>query len=255
MTHPAHRIAQPLFSAVAGPLLGRPRLICLLGIMRSGSTLLTELLLNNPQIVGFGESHVNYAEPDPIGRLRYGALRMTGRLDWGERFLLDKVLHDAHMTDPAQAMAHADFRPLFILRSPAGNMRSLAKMFADKTPDIATDIPALLLGRYAQLAAIADALPADVPVAAISYDRLVADAEGTLAKLTGHFGLKTPLSSDYAVSSRTGKWGVGDGSDNIRSGKIQAPAKAEATPAPAEVEDAYAALCEKLTARAGAAAL
>lgn len=258
--HSLHRIAMPLFVASASPFLGQPRLIAIFGTMRSGSTLLTEVLRNNPDIAGFGESHVQYRDRHSIGELRYWILWHTGQIDRKGRSLLDKILHHAHAPDPGVLAAHTDFWPIFLLRDPDGNGRSLAKMFQKHPGANDTDINALLMQRYAQLTEFLNAVDPDIPVAALSYQALTAAPDRVLSALTAHLELKIPLSKTYPVGRKTGRWGVGDGSEAIRSGRISAsnatlPGEPSAFVASRELREAYARFAEVVRARAHLACL
>jgi hypothetical protein len=230
--HVIHKVALNGLAPVLSMIAGRPRLL-LLSTMRSGSTLLTELLLNNPGIVGMGEAHVTYSDRHALHALRYWTLRHRGRLDTGDKLLLDKVLHRKYLPDVPCLQEMVDLVPVVLVRDPATNAASLEKMFSRRQNAAPTDVGKLMRARYDDIEATISAIAPDTPLAAISYEALTSAPETVLPGLGDFLGLNAPLSSDYKVSSRTGRWGVGDGSSNIKTGRIMS-----ATPrAPASASD------------------
>ena len=114
-----------------------------------------------------------------------------------------------------------------------------------------------MLGRYKNMRSLCDALPADMPVCAVSYERLTSDPEGTLETVSRFLDLHEPLRPEYSVSERTGRWGVGDGSHNIRSGRIlpRDPGPEDNSRVPDEVRAGFEGLKAHLAARSAFAAL
>jgi hypothetical protein len=239
-----HRLLYALLYPALAASLGRPRLILVLGSMRSGSSLLTHVLSSHPDILGFGEAHVRYDKPSSVVELGYWLLRFRRRWPGGARFLLDKVLHENHLPDLAMLAARTDLRIVMMTRGPSGNIASLAKMFAGKG-----DAGDYYVKRVAELSALVERIPAATPFHALSYEALTADPDRELVRLTAFLGLETPLLREYSLNEASGRWGVGDGSANIRAGEILARDAAAAPPAPAGALAAHRALVAKLIVR------
>ena len=248
MAHPLHRVALRAHRLVARPFHRRPRLIMLFSTMRSGTTLLSQVLTDSPEIAGFGESHVRYDDAGAVLDLKYWTFRFTRRYPFRPAYLFDKVLHEDHVPDFDLLATMAEVWPIFLIRNPADNGRSLQRMFgASAGPGACWPY---LAGRYGQLEDALRRLQGSRGIVALSYERLTGDPEGTLGAMTRHLGLRRPLRAQYQVAAHVGRWGLGDGSGNIRSGTILSRAEREASePGPApppEVTTAYLHLVDRL---------
>lgn len=206
----------------------KPRMVVILGCMRSGSTLLSHILASNPGLCGVGETWTDYKDPDAPYRVALFLHEKEKRLPRRNQALFDKVLHDRLLRDLRQLPAGRSL-VLLLLREPAGNVRSLAKM-PDLTFSSAPKGQAALeaaaetyASRYRSLLEIIETRPTDMPLRLVSYERLVADPEGELTALSDFLQLREPLRQEYRQMRTTGQWGLGDGSDNIRAGRIVAP--------------------------------
>jgi hypothetical protein len=252
MTHPLHKVGLQAHRTVMRPFHRRPRLIALFSVMRSGTTLLTRILADNPQIAGFGEAHIQYNGPDDLLDLKYWIFRFTRRYPRQGMYLLDKILHGKHVPDLGQLEEMTDLYPVFLIREPVANVRSLSRMFGDTNGSAGLPWDSLL-GRYAELEAHLATVRGRHPIAALSYEKLTEAPESVLAELTRHLGLSHPLQARYAVPSYVGKWGLGDGGANIRAGSIVPRERRETTGTeadpllpPPEVAQAYRVLSEHL---------
>lgn len=241
-----HRLLYALVYPALAASLKRPRLVLVLGCMRSGSSLLTHLLSSHPEILGFGEAHVRYDKPSRVVELGYWLLRFRRRWPGGARYLLDKVLHENHLPDVAMLAARTDLKIIMMTRGPAGNIDSLERMFAGKG-----DADDYYRKRIAELLALVDRVPSSTPFLALSYEALTVDPERELARMSAFLGLASPLTRAYSLNAASGRWGVGDGSANIRAGEILARDAPSAPTAPtsAEAVAAHRALALKLATR------
>ncbi len=236
---PHHRLA---FAALR-PLIARrheDRTLLVLGVMRSGSTLLTHILADNPGIAGFGEAHLVYDRPERLDELAYWTLRFSHRWPEHGSYLMDKVLHAGYLPDLAEVARATRLHVLLLLREPEGNAASLERMFASEGRKDRAGTVRYLEKRLRELSASLDALPGDVPFAALSYDALRADPEGELARLTGFLQLRQPLAPRYGMTPTTGRWGFGDGSAKIRAGTIVKPESAPRPQISADLAGAHA---------------
>jgi hypothetical protein len=190
---------------------------------------------------------VRYEKPSSVVELGYWLLRFRRRWPGGARYLLDKVLHETHLPDLAMLAARTDLRIVMMVRAPAGNIASLRKMFAGKG-----DADDYYQKRFAELSALVDRIPPGTPFHALSYEALTADPDRELKRLSAFLGLGTPLSRNYQLNEASGRWGVGDGSANIRSGEILARterAVESGPPSSGPAIDAHRRLGEKLASR------
>lgn len=189
--------------------------------MRSGSSLLTHLLFNNPEIAGYGETHTTYRSHNDLyvllAKVSY-QLRTLPRLP-ASRYILDKLLHNILLTpDGLELFAHEDTRTIFLLRDP---QQALASVIS--TLDYSVDGAVRYYSdRLSALTRYAQAMPASMPAFALTYRQLVEETDLSLAALTSFLELKIPLTSEYQVHRLTGQPGVGDISENIFAGRVLA---------------------------------
>ena len=220
MVHIIHRIGLYAHRTMMRPVFAKPRLIVVLSTMRSGTSLLTRILSDNPQIHGYGESHVHYDSASAILDLKYWIFRFTRQYPRRENFLLDKILHKSHLPQIESLFQYAEVYPIFLVRDPASNVRSLQKLFRKGKSD-SSELPwDYLEMRYAELFDYAEALDGLCPIASYSYEKLTRTPNVVLEDMGDFLSLKNALSTEYSTPSYLGRWGVGDGSTNIRSGRI-----------------------------------
>jgi hypothetical protein len=179
-----------------------------------------------------GETWTYYKDPDAPYRVAGFTFKKEKKFPRRNQALFDKVLHDLLLQDLHQLPAKRS-SVVLLLREPPGNVRSLAKMPNLQNPDAPKGEAALkaaaetYASRYRQLLKIVETRPVDMPLKLVSYERLVADPEGELAALSDFLRLREPLTQAYQQMRTTGQWGLGDGSDNIRTGRIVAPPAAK----------------------------
>ena len=70
------------------------RILFVLSHMRSGSSLLTHILNSNPEIIGYGETHLDYESEKDFKALMFRVYWRLRDLNMNHTYLLDKVLHD-----------------------------------------------------------------------------------------------------------------------------------------------------------------
>lgn len=210
------------------------RYLFLLGTMRSGSSLLTAILCSHPEILGYGETHVVYDGIEKLQALVDRVRRAHGGRE-PSRWVLDKLLHDGLIRDPAM-FEGIDLACVFLLRDPRRTIESLVHQLDSTLDDAFTYYRERLLHleRYAR------AFPRS---AFLTYEGLIADPEGTLRRLAGFLGLKAPLSPEYRLPPLHDVKGVGDRSGRLEAGRILAEAREIRVELPedrvAEAEAAY----------------
>lgn len=201
------------FLAVA---MRRPNLIMIIGCMRSGSSLLSHILTTSPEISGFGESHVRYKSREDLLRLAYWILRFRGQWPSRHRYLLDKVLHDSHIPDVAALASWCNLKVIVLHRDRGANAVSLQRLFKSDL----SQAEAYYDERQFEIANLLKRLPSDVEVMNTTYEGITESTEAELSRLRDFLGLQAPLSSEYQLHAASGRWGIGDGSAKLSSGKI-----------------------------------
>lgn len=223
---------------------GRPqRYVFILGHMRSGSTLLSHLLLSHPEITGFGESNLVYQTPRDIAQLVWTTHRLRRQLRT-RRYVSDQINHN-YMLAPA-LLDYSPLRFIFLVREPEATITSLVHSLA-LTMSNPEDAARYYVDRLACLGAHARQVDAARAIA-VRYEDLIDAPASTLGKLTRFLELGSPLQEQYSTFDFTGR--RGDRSPNIGTGEV---VRTERKPMPsltpqtlAELYAAHAGLCSAL---------
>ena len=193
--------------------------VFILSHMRSGSSLLTHILVSNPAVLGYGETMTRYADNRDFELLALKIQWVLRRfpLRGPERYLLDKLLHDVLLSpDELELLVEHNVRLIFLLREPASSIASLIRSL-EYSPEDAVRYYTLRLKRLEQLA---NRAPPGHPVFCLTYQDLLNDTGPTLERLRSFLALQMPLSEQYQILPTTGRRGIGDFSSKIRAGRI-----------------------------------
>jgi hypothetical protein len=188
----------------------RPRRAVLLGHMRSGSSLLTQIVASNPDVLGYGELYLPYRRRLSLWAVN-GKTAWTGETRWPTAsVVIDKVLHD-YLASPADFSELAEhLEVMFLIRDPASTLPSLAAAFG-LSDQAAFDY---YTTRLRTLEACASTLATDQSIA-LTHQDLIERTADSLALVRDHLRLETPLSERYQPRTRGG-----DLSPNILAGRI-----------------------------------
>src|SRR3954469_10306088 len=231
-------------------LLERPTFI--LCSVRSGSTLLRVLLSSHSMIHCPHELHLKRMIPMPLGPYARQALAEVGLdrrrlryLLWdrvlqrelaasGKRLLVNKTPNDVFIVDRI-VECWPDARFIFLLRHPAAIARSRQALRPQDSPQENAQVVARYCNAVEAARQAHDGLT-------VRYEELAADPEGVTRRLCEFLGVPWERRMlDYGDFSHGAfKSGLGDWSENIRSGRVQAPVP----PPPAgEIPPELLALC------------
>ncbi len=203
--------------------------ILILASARSGSTLLAHILTSNPEIMGMGESKITFANTADYRQLtgknlyfqRRNHLPKSGQ----ERYILDKLVHN-YLLHPHDISLLNDphVRVIFLLREPAPTINSFMRALkVDETTALDYFVGRMdILGQYAQ--GLADGKSAVF----VNFEELLRCTAPVLNMLQDYLQLSQPLSEQYEVNRTTGAFGLGDKSENIKSGRIVSPTQSPA---------------------------
>lgn len=200
--------------AVRVNLLLRPRdyqYVFVLAHMRSGSTLLSHILVSHPDFDGAGETHTFYKAPEDLGRLVPRTCELLRKLQVTSKYVVDKITMDQYLSDEVLALLPIH-KSIILFRKPEAALKSIIEFF--KWPqEMALDH---YVTRLATLALYGRVLR-DRAIC-VEYDALVDQPQETLAALTRFFDVDQPFRQAYTKTKVTGK--MGDPSRNILTGKI-----------------------------------
>ena len=202
------------------------------GHMRSGSSLLTRILVSNPQVEGFGENHICYRHTTDLDVLRS---RIDQRVEFeasdfansrGTPIVLDKILHD-HLEVCDELLQNTLGRFVFLIREPRSSIASMMMRY----PDWFTGKPVAKIDLFRSAAAYYESRIKDVLYMAcrirdsermffLTFDELVYHTSAVFTALEMLLGLRTPLSEEYRPPNRSRSSEEGDNSDQILAGRI-----------------------------------
>lgn len=187
----------------------------ILGHMRCGSTLLTNILCSHPEVIGFGETRTVYEDEHAFTKLVWKVHWAHRRFRVTRTYALDKLLHNHQLPDPTLL----DQRPhklIFLSREPVRTIRSTMVQLG-YTEEQALEYYAARLDRLTAIARTRQEHSASVWT---TYERMVEDPDHVLREITAFLNLETPLSKEYTRPPRSDKKGVGDSKGQISAGEI-----------------------------------
>jgi hypothetical protein len=179
----------------------------ILSHMRSGSSLLTQLLASHDEIVGYGELFLGYRRRSDLWALNGKALSVSGQKTPRGKYAIDKVLHDYLLETDNYARIAEEVRPIILVREPAGSIGSLITSFGMSGADAFE----YYTGRLRTLARYVEAGGA----VALSYEQLIHRTNEVFHLLEQFLDLEVPLQETYRPRSRGS-----DPSANLRAGRI-----------------------------------
>lgn len=196
-------------AAAALPQCRFDQSIFLLGHMRCGSTALSKVICNHPQVSGYGEAHIAYASQSALGLLALNQIRRHAFRPGATR-LFDKILHSRYDADADPDFFHGS--AVFLIRPPVETIRSIRKLFSGPAPrEYASDTAAVdyYEERLTALARLWERFSPERRFAT-TYSRLTADPDVALKDISARLRLDPPLDNRYAAESKAQAHGAGD---------------------------------------------
>mgnify|MGYP001791355721 CR=1 FL=1 len=201
------------------------RFLLLLSHMRSGSSLLTHVLTTNPEVIGYGETHIDYSNARDVKRLLqkvywqaqdFRTLGDVQNLRMNHRYVMDKVLHNKKILNP-DLLRSEQVYAIFLLREPRRSLASIADL---KPHWNEQDTIEYYTERMAMLVEYAKLMDAPQRTLVITSEQLIDDTPKLLRTLQTFLQTQTPFTEEYKVLKTTGMKGIGDPKGNIKAGKI-----------------------------------
>ncbi|MGB3509384.1 MAG: sulfotransferase [Microcoleaceae cyanobacterium] len=192
------------------------KVLLILSHMRSGSSLLTHLLVDNPEIAGYGETHLCYSSEADFKELLLKVYWSIRGLRMDHTYVMDKILHNQRL--PEIKILQSEFvKVIFLVRQPTTTIASLLKLKSHWSWQNAIRYYS---GRLEALEMYAQSINDPQRSFFLTYNNLINQTEDTLQALQNFLGLQMPLSENYQLTPKTGMKGIGDSSENIKAGKI-----------------------------------
>jgi hypothetical protein len=194
--------------------------IFLLSHMRAYTSLAGHILGSHPQINGYYEMHLSYADASALDK-QLALYQPTNALKPDSRYLFDKLLHNDYLLLP-ERLGAIEIKILLSLAQPEHTIKSIVHLFAQKAIAYPYASPVAAAKYYmARLNALADFSRAH-DRAYYYFDAALWQRapERLLPRLTAWLELDAPLSERYQTFFHTGKAGKGDSSQRIHRGSI-----------------------------------
>ena len=245
---PLRKIVSSFYLAQISKGFHQNRFIFILGLMRSGSSLLAHILSTNPSIIGFGETHITYNE---FNDLRFLMARNLAAMRWlfvRKGIYLDKILHDKYLPN-LEVLNFEQLQTIFILREPES---CLSNLMRPNWPEWSTieKASSYYLSRLEMLIKYAEFINSSSKPLLLTYDDIICRTNETLLELKKYLKIDGQLHEQYNTNYKfygiIGKilhgWvDIGDPSEILRSGKIQRDIQHQ----PVDIPEDILILCKK----------
>ncbi len=217
--------------------------LMLIGHMRCGSTLLSHILQQNPQILGWGERHMIYRTQSDVDYIVRSTALEAGVWRLRNQIVFDKVVNEMFSIEP-QLLAAPNTRALFLLREPESALSSILRVLGDTEGWTRDDALAHYRTRMEQMQVFARTIDAPKRATVITHDQLLHQTQDVFDLLETSLDLDQPLTEEYETTERTGTWGWGDTSARIHTGRIVRKEKPIQHDVPRDMLDEATALYE-----------
>lgn len=206
------------YHKIVAPYNPSRKVIFLLGHQRSGSTLFTHLLISNPAIIGYGETHIAYRSQKDFERLHYDILlkrKFTGPLT--AEYIYDKILLNQHIyPEHLNSLLSKNLYVVFLIRDYMETLNSLMKWGRTEEAALQSYQHRLrMLEKYASILA-----ESNISWRVITYNDILYRSNDVFILIEKYLQLQEHLTEQYDIFPTTGRISIGDFSKNIREGRI-----------------------------------
>ena len=197
----------------------RIRWLFVLGHMRSGSSVLVHVLNSNPEILGYGETHMTYVGRRSLVQLYDHVLERFEshgtEPDTAYRYVMDKILWP-HIYSK-RVLQTVPLNVIVVVRHPEDTLPSI---LSRDLKNIQTSSEALQYYTNSLDRIAANLHAYDAPYVLVRYEDLTRHTSRALRRMSEYLGLDQRLTERYQTTWATGAPGIGDSSENIHEGKI-----------------------------------
>lgn len=191
--------------------------IFILSHMRSGSSLLTKIVSDNPEVNGYGETYLPYLTPrdygSSIGKILF--VNKRSKKNGHGPYILDKLLFDYLLPlENIDLLLAKKVRVIFLIREPEesiASMINIMKMTAENSYKYYMD-RLDMLERYCKI------ITTNSPAVLVTYKQILYQTGAVFKLLEDYLNLSVPLQETYKLTTRSDY--AGDPSSNLASGRI-----------------------------------
>ncbi|MDJ0729734.1 MAG: sulfotransferase domain-containing protein [Crocosphaera sp.] len=192
------------------------RILFILSHMRSGSSLLTHLLNSNPEIIGYGETHINYSSELDFKNLMFKVYWTIKDYQMNHKYLLDKVLHN-HKFLADNFLISDQVYSIFLIRDPQRTLASILEIKPHWSEEKALNYYQERLGILESYAKLINNKKQSF---FITHEQLINQSDLVFNGLKKFLETQESFSEQYETLRTTGMRGIGDSSENIKAGYI-----------------------------------
>ena len=189
----------------------------IMGLPRSGSSLLMHILESNNELIGYGEYFIKYTCSKKLLKSEFDIRRKSGQLFKNCKYIVNQVNH--HSVTPKLDVINTEKNKYIILiRNPEETISSILILSNNKGMSMSEEaVTSIYIERLDYLMKISKIINQENLIF-IDHKDLINDSDVILKKITAFLNLNKPLNSSYQLKKFTQKWG--DPSINITQGKI-----------------------------------
>jgi hypothetical protein len=192
------------------------RILFILSHMRSGSSLLTHLLNANPDIIGYGETHLKYSSELDFKTLMLKVYWNIRNYSMNHKYILDKVLHNHKFLDN-NFLTSDQVYSLFLIREPQRTLGSILEIKPQWSEEKALKY---YQERLKELESYAVLIDDQKHGFFLTYEQLTNQSDLVFKGFKKILETQESFSEEYQVLRTTGMKGIGDSSENIKAGHI-----------------------------------
>lgn len=192
------------------------KILFILSHMRSGSSLFSHILNSNPEIIGYGETHINYQSEADLKELQFKVYWQLKEPNMCHKYIFDKILHD-HKILNTDILRSPDVSVIFLIREPAKTLASILDIKPNWSEEKAVNY---YCDRLETLVDYAEIIGDSERYLLLDYDQLIQESEQVFVKLQDFLKTARGFSEEYQILKTTGKRGIGDSTEKIKAGRI-----------------------------------
>ncbi len=208
------------------------RILFILGHMRSASSLLLHILNSNPAILGYGETHIVYESEQNFKQLLFKVYWKSRHYQMNHQYALDKLLHDEKLVDE-NILKSPEIYSIFLIRNPAETLNSILTIKPHWNQKKTLDY---YINRLSTLEKYGSIINNKNQSLFLTHEQIINESSSVFQALKAFLQTAQGFSEEYQVLQTTGFKGVGDSSENIKSGRIIRQKKANSLRQPFSTE-------------------
>lgn len=194
------------------------RFVFMLSSMRSGTSMLTQVLCSHKEIDGFGETHIKYDSDTSFVELIRRIMWARHAWRFRRRRYFDKVLH-AELIEDITLLSMMPIDWVILHRPGKACVQSMVRTLS-MSPEKASAYFIRQWSVIDEWVACLEENPKN-RIVTIGYDEIVSDPEAALERFSSGLGLEPSLKAEYEVRRGANRPGANDPSGHLEHGRVK----------------------------------